>query len=291
VKEMGQFVWRLVVDTMTRFQNNRCPTLAAGVAYYLLISTSPVFFVAIAVAGSILGRQQAEQALLGRVDSVLGSTAAETVQSLVRDPRLFSGGITASVVALVVLVYGSTRAFSGLQSALDVIWEKPPSVSVRLGIFEFIRARLLALVLALATGGLLLAGLALETLSSTLSGLLASYLTEAPTLGVFGYRVAMVLLRACCLAVVYRLLPWRAVSWRVAWPAGLLASVLLSLGHSLLGGYIAHGGLRSAYGAAGSVIALLFSFYFLAYVVLLGAQVGKVHDDLRRRGTGTSTPR
>ena len=117
MKEMGQFVWRLVVDSMTRFQNKRCPTLAAGVAYYLLISTSPVFFVAIAVAGSILGRQQAEQALLGRVDSVLGSTAAETVQSLVRDPRLFSGGITASVVALVVLLF-SGRGFVELRPGL-----------------------------------------------------------------------------------------------------------------------------------------------------------------------------
>ncbi len=175
-------------------------------------------------------------------------------------------------------MYGSTRAFAGLQSALDVIAEKPPPASVRLGVLKVLPSRLLAVVLVLATGVVIVAGMALETLGSTLGGLLSDYLPRGSVVEVFGYRIVSILLRTCCLAAVYRVLPWHRPSWRVVWPAGLLAAVLLSLGHSLIGWYITYLGVKSAYGAAGSVIALLFSFYYVASVVLFGAQFGKAYS-------------
>ena len=46
--------------------------------------------------------------------------------------------------------------------------------------------------------------------------------------------------------------------------------------------YVAHSGVHSAYGAAGSIIVLLFAFYYAAIVVLLGAQFAKVYATERR---------
>jgi len=78
-------------------------------------------------------------------------------------------------------------------------------------------------------------------------------------LGSVGARIASVLLRAGALTLVYRELPSCKVSWRNAWPAGLLAAILISSGQILIGLYISLGSVRSAFGTAASVIVLLLS--------------------------------
>ena len=64
---------------------------------------------------------------------------------------------------------------------------------------------------------------------------------------------------------------------------------LLGFGHTLIDMYVSYSGVSSAYAAAGSFIILLFSFYYAAFVVLLGAQFAKVGSDHRRRGSSLVT--
>ena len=107
--------------------------MAAGLAYFLLISTSPLFVVAIAAISAVLGRQQAQMAVLDRISSALGPEAANTIDLMVRQVDISAGGLTASLIAVAVLLYGSTRAFAALQRSLDVIWEVPVVTSLRTG--------------------------------------------------------------------------------------------------------------------------------------------------------------
>jgi membrane protein len=102
-----------------------------------------------------------------------------------------------------------------------------------------------------------------------------------PKLGSVGARIASLLLRAGALTLAYRELPSTKVSWRDAWPAGLLAAILVSSGQTLIGFYVSFGGVRSAFGAATSIIILLFALYYAAFVVLLGGQFSKVLADHR----------
>ena len=272
---------RLAFETFTSFQRNQCSLLAAGLAYYGLISVSPLLVVAIGVVGLILGREEAQQALFDRINELFVPQAAETVSGLVRDVSILSGGLTASLIAVGVLLYGSSRVFTALQSSLDVIWEVPQSTSVRRGIVQFVRSRLLAFALVLGMGLIMLATMMIETLGVTLEATMERYTSIDPELGSFGNRLAVVVVRALGLAFVYHSLPSREVAWRDALPAGLLAATLLTAGHTLLGLYFGYSGVRSAYGAAGSVIVLLFSFYYGAFVVLLSAQFTRVYSQRR----------
>ena len=77
--------------------------MAAGLAYYALISVSPLFVVGVAAIGSILGRAEAREAILERVSVVLGEQAAGAVANMVMEPNVFSGGVMASLIAVVVL--------------------------------------------------------------------------------------------------------------------------------------------------------------------------------------------
>lgn len=273
---------RLTFDAVAEFQDKRCSMMAAGLAYYTLISASPLLVVAIAIAGAVLGRKEAREVLLGRIDAMFGADTAETMAQLINDIGLFSGGVAASLVAAAVLFYGSTRAFAALQGSLDVIWEVPKSSSMRMGIMHILRSRLLAFVMVLAIGLVMLATMMLETVGSATEMLLERHAHLHLEFGSAPNQLVSVLVRALCLAAVYRGLPACTIAWSDVWPAGLLSAILLSFGHTLIGLYVAHSGVQSAYGAAGSVIVLLFSFYYAAFVVLFGAQFAKVYAAQRR---------
>lgn len=255
--------------------------MAAGLAYYALISVSPLFVVGVAVVGSILGRAEAREAILERVSVVFGDQAAGAVADMVMEPNFFSGGVTASLIAIAVLFYGSTRTFAALQSSLDLIWEVPPSTSIRKGIIHVVRTRLIAFIMVLAIGLVMLITMTLETIGASVEQVIAEYSTFDPKLGSVGARIAAILLRAGALTLAYRELPSSKVSWRDVWPAGLLAAILVSSGQMLIGLYVSIGGARSAFGAAASIIVLLFALYYAAFVVLLGGQLSKVYADRR----------
>ena len=108
--------------------------MAAGLAYYLLVSASPLLVVAVAVVSAILGYREAQEYVRDRIEATIGPDAAASASELLQDVELFSGGLTATLIALAVLFYGSTRAFAALQGSFDVIWDCQPSTTRALGL-------------------------------------------------------------------------------------------------------------------------------------------------------------
>ena len=281
-------VGRIVLDTIAGYQRNQLSLMAAGLAYYLLISASPLLIIAVAVVSAILGYEEAQTAVRERLEAVLGPDAATSVSELLRDVELFSGGITASLIAFVVLFYGSTRAFAALQGSFDVIWECQSADTIPRGILRLVRSRLIAFLMVLAVGVLLLTTLAIQTVGAEIEASLKRHIALDPEFGSMGNRLLLLAVRTLCLAIVYRGLPSCKIAWRDVWPSALFSVVLLGFGHRLIEAYLTFSGTGSAYTAAGSLIVLLFSFYFAAFVILLGAQFAKALCDHRQRATGSA---
>jgi membrane protein len=279
----------LILGTVSAFGRNQGTLMSAGLAYYLLLSVSPIFVVAIAVAGMILGRTEAQQALGQRLTDTLGPEVAETAIQLIDSGGLSAGGGAATLIAVVVLFYGATNAFSALQSSLDVIWEIPSSASIRKGLLALLRSRLLAFVMVLGLVGLVLLTTVLDTIGTAAGNLIESQTRIDLDLGSAGKRLSSFALKIVALTTIFKALPTCGVSWRAALPGGILAALLLSFGHTLIGWYVTYGSVQSAYGAAGSIIILLVAFYYSAFVVLLGGQFSKAYAGFRR-GDGDSPP-
>ena len=267
---------KIVFRTIATFQRNQGSLMAAGLAYFMLISASPLLVLAIAIVGSILGRDTAQQAVRVKFAEILGPDAAEAASLLVRDVNLFSGSFTASVIAIVVLIYGSTRTFAALQRSFDIIWEIPQSKTISRGILRLVRSRLLAFLMVVFLGLVMLAATFVETLGPSTVALLQKFSRIDASFGSAVSGLLILLLRTAALAAIYRTLPTWRISWKDTWPGALMAVVLLSFGHNLIGFYVATSGIRSAFGAAGALIVMLISFYFVALVVLLGAQFSKI---------------
>ena len=84
-------------------------------------------------------------------------------------------------------------------------------------------------------------------------------------------------------AMIYKLLPKIKVAWKDVWVGAFLATVLFSLGKSLIALYVSKSDVASTYGAAGSLVVILIWVYFSAQVFLLGAEFTQVYS--RRHGS------
>jgi membrane protein len=74
------------------------------------------------------------------------------------------------------------------------------------------------------------------------------------------------------IALIYRYLPARRMSWRpVLWGA-LVTALLFHLGRWLAALYLARAAQPSAFGAAASFVAMLLWLYYTAQIFLLGAE-------------------
>ena len=78
---------------------------------------------------------------------------------------------------------------------------------------------------------------------------------------------------------VYKVLPAVIISWRDAAIGALVTAVLFSLGAYAVGWYIGFKSSESAYGAAGSLVALLLWVSYSSQVFFLGAAFARVQAE------------
>jgi membrane protein len=73
-------------------------------------------------------------------------------------------------------------------------------------------------------------------------------------------------------ALLFKYVPDVQLHWRDVWVGGGITAVLFTIGKAVIGAYIGRAGVGSAYGAAGSLIALLVWVYYSALIVFFGAE-------------------
>ncbi|MBV8261390.1 MAG: YihY/virulence factor BrkB family protein, partial [Paraburkholderia sp.] len=281
-----------VVGALRQFITNRCPSLAASIAFYSAFSLAPTLVMVIAVAGWFFGDATARGELFGQVQKVLGDDAAAAVTTIVQHAhRAGSTGGVAAIVSLALLVIGASATFSSLHSALNIVW--PPDGARTSSVMALVRVRLISFGLVLGVAFLLIVSLVLDT-AIIFAG---QWLWGNSPFVIIGNLVQLtvgLLVLAVAFAALLRFLPDASVQWRDAMVGGVVAAVLFTAGKKLFALYLAHAGMATAFGAAGSLAVLLMWLYFSAAVLLLGAEFSaaraRLHDPRGAWGFLTETP-
>jgi membrane protein len=84
--------------------------------------------------------------------------------------------------------------------------------------------------------------------------------------------------------LIYKVLPDVKIAWSDVWTGAAITSVLFSIGRYLLGQYLGNSSFGSTYGAAGSLVVILFWVYYAAQILFFGAEFTQVYT--RRYGSG-----
>lgn len=273
--------YQLLKETFTGYDEDNVARLAASLAYYTLLSIAPLIIFAVAVVGLAFGQDAAREHIGNELSGVVGPGATEAIQSIAKNAHAPSSGIIGLIVGVVVLMFGASGVFGELQSALNTVWEVTPKPGR--GIWGLIKDRFFSFTLVVGVAFLLLVSLVVsagltwagQTFERALPG-------GAAVWHLLNFAISLAVVTAL-FALMFKVLPDVKIAWRDVWVGAGVTAGLFTLGKFALGLYLGKAGVSSAYGAAGSIVALVIWVYYSAQVLLVGAEFTEAYA--RRYGT------
>jgi membrane protein len=268
-------IWQFSKTTFDQWYAHDPFQLAAALAYYTLFSLAPMVIILTGIVGLFFGTTAAENYILGALSGIVGPQSAQAVQEVARNASQEQGGLLATIVGFVLLLFGAGGVVGQLQHSLNSLW----GVTARpeLGWWAVIRARFFSYAMLLGIGFLLLVSLIASTVLSALSKYLGTLLPGADFLWhivdlvvSFGFTVVL-------FAMIYKVLPDVHIEWRDVWIGATLTSLLFTVGKFLIGLYLGQSSVATTYGAAGSLVSVMLWVYYSALIFFFGAQVTKVY--------------
>jgi membrane protein len=250
---------------IANFFGDRCPHLAAMLAYYALLSLVPFLFLALSLVG-LTGRADEHSLAIRELRRALPGQPIDDliafVSSLRRNAR------TLGVVGAVGLVWSSLGLLSALESALNIVYQVPNR--------PFWRQKIVVAAMATSVLGALFAALAI---AASLSTWLDT--THLPLLDRVGGELIVTVVTVVFstgaaigfLFVVYRYLPNTEVATREVWPGVAFAALVLQASFQLLPVYLRFASTLATLKAFGGIAVLLVWFYLMGNVLLLGAEI------------------
>jgi membrane protein len=274
----------VLVATWRAFNADKAQRLAASIAYGTMFSLAPLFIVLIAIAGIVLGigngghgHQTAEDALLAQIRQGAGTAAEQAVRELITSafnkPRQ---GLVAQIVGWVTFLLGASALFGALQDALNAIWGVEGTQG---GWRQMLRDRLASVGMIAVLGFLLLVSFALNAGTTVIAARFASivpFAGGAAIVTIASWAISLAL-ATVIFALIFKVLPDVSIAWRDVWLGAAVTAVLFLIGQALIALYFTFAGVTSAYGAAGSLLALLLWIYYSALILLFGAEFTKVY--------------
>ncbi len=274
----------LAKETFSSWSADYAPSMGAALAYYTLFSIAPLLLIVIAVAGLVFGEDVARQETFDQLRNLMGEQGATAVQGLLRSVSQPREGIIATIIGIVVMLVGATTVFSELQNSLDRIFRAPPLQYS--GVWHMLRSRLSGLGMILGIGILLMLSLIASAALSVLGAWFAPAFGSWALVGqIANFLISMALI-TLMFALIYKAMPRVHIRWRDVWIGAAVTALLFTIGKTLLGLYIGKTGFASGYGAAGSLVVMMFWMYYSAQIFLLGAEFSSLyaHTYGSRRG-------
>lgn len=282
IREVMKIVWELLKETITEWNEDKAPMLAAALAFYTILSLSPLLVIVIAIAGLIFGESAAQEELIGQIRDFMGTEMANSIQGFIQRSSKPSGNIIAMIIGIVTLVLGSSLVFKQMKDALNVIWNVPANVSR--GVKGMVLDRLIAFLMVVGAGLLLLLSLLANAILTGLSASLNEAIPESVNVWQYVNGIISLGLITVIFAIIFKVLPDVRVRWRDVWVGAAVTSVLFNISKFLIGLYLGHSSLSSTYGAAGSLVLILLWVYYAAQIFLFGAEFTQVYT--RKSGAG-----
>lgn len=261
---------KVLINSFNSWIDHRGASKGAALAFYALFSLAPILIITIAVAGFFFGTTAAQGQIIHQIQSLVGRNGAMAIQAILAAARDPAGGLLATVVAVGLLLIGTTSVFAELKGSLDELWGVQKSELSPMSIL--LRTRLLSFGLVLVLTFLLLISLVVSALLNVLEQYVGGVWSSSALLFAALTSLISFSVITCLFAVIYKMLPDAPLSWHDVAIGSIFTACLFSLGKYLIGLYIGNSAVASSFGAAGSVIAILLWVYYSAQIFFLGAE-------------------
>lgn len=266
LRHFGEFMRRLV----SRFQEDRCPQLAAGLSYASLLALVPLLAISLALLTAFPAFESAQEQLKSFLFDALppeqAVNAAEQLDRLLANvSRLTGPGIVGLSVTAVLLL-------ANIHGSLNAIWRvrEPRPLSLQVLVYW----ALLTLGPLLFGASISISGIAFAPIQEFLG--FTGEMTQAAS------RLLALFLAIAGFSVLYLVVPNRPVRISSAVTGGLVAGIGFELLKFGFGIYISNfPSYQIVYGALSTLPILLIWIYLVWVVILLGAEVAATLPEWR----------
>ncbi len=266
-------IFLLFKDSLGEYIKDRASIFAAGLAYYAVFSLAPLLVLTTAVAGLFIGRTTAGEQIALKLQYLIGGELAGFIAEAVNALMDRSVSTTATVISLGVLLFGAGGIFRQLKTALNILWGitdvRPKNLNEW---FLVARYRAVPFAMVFLFGLLLSLAVIAETLMGAVRARFEVLFPETAALVPHFSRLLIPTLTFITFLLIFKLLPDAYSRWRDTAVGALVTTILFLIGRMFLFIFLSFSDTGSIYGAAGSLIILLFWIYYSAQIVLFGAE-------------------
>lgn len=240
--------------------------IAAGIAFYSLLSLFPGITAAMAFAGTFLQPEMLVENST-QITAMLPEAAERIVMGQLRDvAEADSSRLSfAALLGIGIALYSASKAVANFISGLNMIYDEQETRN-----FFKVKALTIVLTFVLITG--LIVAIVIVAAIPVVASLFASagYLDD---IVMFLRWPVLFLMGVAGIALLYRLGPCRrSAKWRWLTPGAVIACVLWVAGSYGFSLYVqSFGSYNETFGALGGVIVLLTWLWLSTFIVLLGA--------------------
>ncbi|WP_292292204.1 YihY/virulence factor BrkB family protein [Marivita sp.] len=250
----------------TKQASQNLSLIAAGIAFFGLLSLFPGITAAAAFAGVFLQSEMLVENS-AEITEMLPEAAAQIIMGQLRDVAGADASTLsfAALLGLAIALYSASKAVANFIAGLNVIYAETETRN-------FFKLKALTIVLTF----LMIIGLILAITVVAIIPVVAAFVGDigwVDDLVLLLRWPVLFLLGAAGIALLYRLGPdRRAAKWRWLTPGALVACALWVAGSYGFSLYVqSFGSYNETFGALGGVIVLLTWLWLSAFIVLLGA--------------------
>jgi membrane protein len=263
----------LLRETAMQWDEDQAVRQAASLALYTLLSIAPLLIVSIKVAGLALGEEAARGQVSEELGKLVGPQAGAAIEAMVANAKQPGQGVLGSIVGLAVLLFGASGVFGELQASLNQIWEVKPKPNR--GVRGFVKDRFFSFTMVMGVAFLLLVSLVVSAVLATVTEHFHD-LVPFPALW-WVLNIALGIgITTLLFALIYKVIPDAQIQWHDVWVGAFTTAVLFSVGRVGLSWYVGRSATTSAFGAAGSLVALIVWVYYSAQILFFGAEFTQV---------------
>lgn len=279
-KLSAKSIWQVLKQSINEFLEDKAPRLGAALAYYTVFSIAPILVIAIGIVGWVMnkrGEDTDESPVMQQVTDMIGGEGGKAVKNMVEAAlQKPHAGMVATIIGIVILLFGASGVFGQLQDALNTVWEVAPKPGR--GVWGFIRDRFLSFAMVAGICFLLLVSLVISAGLSAVHHFVGGAVPGLHYLwAALNFVVSLVVITGL-FALMFKVLPDVKMAWRDTLIGAAATALLFVIGKWAIGMYLGKASVASTYGAVGSLVVLLLWVYYSSQIFLLGAEFTQVYS-------------
>jgi len=246
----------------SKFFADRGTHLAAMIAYFALLSFVPLVFLALSLLG-VSGRPHETSFLVTELKKAFPDASISKIVSTVQ--TLQHNAAALGIVGGVFLLWSSLSFFSVLESAFNIVYDRPNR--------SFLHGKALAVILLVGSlvtlfVGLLAGSIGYDVLKRFAPGFISN--------GYVAYSLSVIASIAAVLfflVSVYYLLPNERLTFREVLPGAIVGALVLETSFQVLPVYLRLADNTTAVKAFAAPALLLVWLYVMSNVIVFGAEI------------------